>query len=31
MDPDYIKIILEWPTPQTFRNIQIFLGFINFY
>ena len=31
MDPDRIKIILEWPTPRTFRDIQIFLGFANFY
>ena len=31
MDPNYIKVILEWPTPRTFRDIQIFLGFINFY
>ena len=28
---NHIKVILEWPIPRTFRDIQVFLGFVNFY
>jgi hypothetical protein len=31
MDINKIKIIAEWSEPKFFRNIQIFLGFTNFY
>lgn len=31
MDPSRIKTIRDWPEPQTFRDIQVFLGFCNFY
>jgi hypothetical protein len=26
-----IKIILDWPIPKNFRNIQVFISFANFY
>jgi hypothetical protein len=26
-----IKIILDWPIPKSFKNIQVFIGFANFY
>ena len=26
-----VKIIIEWPIPQNFRDIQIFMGFAHFY
>jgi hypothetical protein len=31
MDPKRVKSISEWPRPQTYRDIQVFLGFCNFY
>lgn len=31
MDPERIHTIQEWPEPQTFRDVQVFLGFCNFY
>ena len=31
MDPERVQVIAEWPIPQTFRDIQVFLGFCNFY
>jgi hypothetical protein len=30
-DPDRVKSIQEWPEPQSFHEVQIFLGFANFY
>ncbi|RYC80447.1 hypothetical protein BFJ63_vAg16669 [Fusarium oxysporum f. sp. narcissi] len=31
MDPERIRTIVEWPEPTTYREIQVFLGFCNFY
>ena len=31
MEPDHVSAITEWPTPTSVHNIQIFLGFANFY
>jgi hypothetical protein len=31
MDPSRISAIQEWPVPKSFREIQVFLGFANFY
>lgn len=31
MDPAKTKVIDEWPTPKTVKDIQSFLGFCNFY
>jgi hypothetical protein len=31
MNQAKVKIILKWPIPQNFRDIQIFMGFANFY
>ena len=31
MDPERVKTISEWPRPKTYRDIQVFLGFCNFY
>jgi len=31
MDPVKVQGISEWPTPQTVKDIQSFLGFCNFY
>lgn len=31
MDPSRVTAIEEWPTPKSFRDIQVFLGFANFY
>jgi hypothetical protein len=30
-DPERVYSIIEWPEPESFHNIQIFLGFTNFY
>jgi transposase InsO family protein len=30
MSPDKIKVVQEWPTPTTVKEIQAFIGFINF-
>ena len=31
MDPDRVQAIAEWPEPESYRGIQVFLGFANFY
>jgi hypothetical protein len=30
-DPERVRSIVEWPEPQSFREVQVFLGFANFY
>jgi hypothetical protein len=31
MERSQVDMIAEWPEPKSFRDIQIFLGFANFY
>ena len=31
MDPSRVQAIQDWPKPESFRDIQVFLGFANFY
>jgi hypothetical protein len=31
MESDQVAAIAEWPTPKTYREVQVFLGFANFY
>jgi hypothetical protein len=31
MDPRRVQTIREWKTPTTYREVQVFLGFANFY
>jgi hypothetical protein len=31
IEPDSIKTVTKWPLPKSYRNIQVFLGFANFY
>jgi hypothetical protein len=31
MEPDRVRTIAEWPEPASHRNIEVFLGFANFY
>ncbi|KFY19162.1 hypothetical protein V493_08103, partial [Pseudogymnoascus sp. VKM F-4281 (FW-2241)] len=31
MESDRVAAIAEWPTPKTYREVQVFLGFANFY
>ena len=31
MEPSRVRSIKEWPEPKTFRELQVFLGFANFY
>ena len=31
MDQERVATIREWPRPETFRDVQVFLGFANFY
>ena len=31
MDPVKVEGIMDWPTPQCKRDVQVFLGFCNFY
>ena len=31
MDPARVQSILEWPEPESYRDVQVFLGFANFY
>jgi transposase InsO family protein len=31
MDPVRVKTIREWPEPEGYKDIQVFLGFANFY
>ena len=31
MDPERIRTVAEWPVPESILDIQVFLGFSNFY
>jgi hypothetical protein len=31
MEPDRVATVAEWPIPESFRDVQVFLGFANFY
>ena len=31
MEEEQIKAVHDWPKPQSVRDIQVFLGFANFY
>ena len=31
MDPNKVRAVTTWPTPTTKRELQQFLGFVNFY
>lgn len=31
MDDSKVRAVLEWPQPQTLKELQRFLGFANFY
>ena len=31
MDPAKVKMVVEWQTPRSLRDVQCFLGFANFY
>ena len=31
MDPERVRTIQEWPPPKSYRELQIFLGFVNYY
>jgi hypothetical protein len=31
MEPDRVATIMDWPTPESFNEVQVFLGFANFY
>ena len=31
MDPEWVQTIEDWLVPQSFKDIQVFLGFMNFY
>jgi hypothetical protein len=31
MDESRVEVIIKWPESKFFRNIQVFLDFINFY
>ena len=31
MDPEKVQCILDWETPNSVKNVQAFLGFLNFY
>ena len=31
MDQKRVATIRDWPRPKTFRDVQVFLGFANFY
>ena len=30
-DPAKLRVLVDWPTPKTVREMQSFLGFVNFY
>ena len=30
-DPAKLRVLADWPTPKTVREMQFFLGFVNFY
>ena len=31
MEPEKIAAVKDWPTPQTIKDVEKFLGFANFY
>jgi hypothetical protein len=31
MDPKKIQAVVDWLTPKTVRDVQCFIGFVNFY
>lgn len=31
MDPNKVKVVRDWPTPENRKQLQCFLGFANFY
>ena len=31
MDPGKVSVVLNWPTPNSVKQVQRFLGFANFY
>src|SRR5438552_6770760 len=31
MESSHMEMILKWPVPCTYREVQVFLGFANFY
>jgi len=31
IDEERVKTVKEWPMPESFRDVQVFLGFANFY
>ena len=31
MDPEKVKVVMDWPTPEKKRDVQSFLGFCNFF
>jgi len=31
MEPERMNTILDWPEPRTLKQVQEFIGFINFY
>ena len=31
MDPEKVASLLDWPIPKSFKKVQSFLGFANFY
>ena len=30
-DPEKLRVLADWPTRKTFREMQSFVGFVNFY
>ena len=30
-DPKKVQLVKEWPTPKNIRDVQAFLGIINYY
>jgi hypothetical protein len=30
MSPDKIKVVQDWPTPTTVKEVQAFISFVNF-
>ena len=31
MEPDHMSSIHDWPTPRSHQDVQVLLGFANFY
>ena len=31
MDPKRVEAVTQWPQPKSVHDIQVFLGFVNFY